>query len=124
MASSHHSNPPIMPERHQNRRRKGYELTRQRDMLPLALGAGCAAIVLHVAVFMYAPSIILMPFATVLDPKERVEDEIIRVFVKEKPEEEYVEAEDTEAPVDAPWKSSRLSKNPLRLISWILRWRT
>lgn len=115
MAVSHHSKTVAVPERHQNRRRKGYELTRQRDMLPLALGAGCAAIVLHVAVFLYAPSIILMPFATVLDPQERVQDEIIRVFVKEKPEEEYAEAEDVESPVDAPEEIEQIEQEPTEI---------
>ncbi|MBQ4613850.1 MAG: OmpA family protein [Akkermansia sp.] len=104
-----------VPERHQNRKRRGYELTRQRDMLPLALGAACAAIVLHVAIFLYAPSIILLPFSTVLDPQERVEDEIIRVFVKEKPEEEYAEAEDSEAPVDAPQEIEQIEQEPTEI---------
>lgn len=115
MSSIYPSKSVVVPERHQNRRRKGYELTQQRDMLPLALGAGCAAIVLHVAIFLYAPSIILMPFSTVLDPQERVEDEIIRVFVKERPEEEYLEAEDSEAPVDVPQEIEQIEQEPAEI---------
>ena len=80
MASPYSSKTVVVPEMHANRRRRGYELTRQRDMLPIALGAGFAALVLHVAVFLYAPSIILLPFSTVVDPQEKVEDEMTTVI--------------------------------------------
>ncbi len=113
--ASYPTKPVAMPERHQNRRRKGYELTKQRDMLPIALGAACAAIVLHVAVFMYAPSIILLPFSTVLDPQERVQDEVIRVVVKEKPEEEYVEAEEPDTPMDDPAEIEQIVQEPTEI---------
>ncbi len=79
-----------------NRRRNGYELTRQRDMLPIALGAGMAAIVLHVCAWVYSPAVLLWSGVNELiidrvEPKEVV----IRVVVKEPPKE-YEEAEPTE----------------------------
>lgn len=80
-----------------NRRRNGYELTSQRDMLPIALGAATAAILVHAAIFWAAPDLLHFNFVT-YDEERRVEDEIVRVVVKERPEEEYVEAEEQEVP--------------------------
>lgn len=86
------------PRRVGNRRREGYELTKQRDMLPIALGAACAAAVLHVVVFMWGPDVIQFNFRNLFEVQERVKDEEIRVVVKQQPEEELVEAKTEEAP--------------------------
>lgn len=80
-----------------NRRRNGYELTSQRDMLPIALGAATAAVLVHAGVFLAAPDLLRFDFVT-YDADRRVEDEIERVVVKSRPEEEYTEAEEQEAP--------------------------
>lgn len=80
-----------------NRRRNGYELTSQRDMLPIALGSATAAILVHAAVFWAAPDLLHFNFVT-YDEDRRVEDEIVRVVVKERPEEEYAEAEEQVVP--------------------------
>lgn len=80
-----------------NRRRNGYELTSQRDMMPIALGAATAAILVHIGAFWAAPELLHFDFAT-YDENRRVEDEIVRVVVKERPEEEYIEAEEQEIP--------------------------
>ncbi len=77
-----------------NRRRNGYELTRQRDMLPIALGAGMAAIVLHVLAWVYSPALLVWSGANeILVDKVKDEEEVVRVVVREKPREEIVEAE-------------------------------
>ena len=115
MASPYPNKPADVPELHENRRRRGYELTRQRDRMPIAMGAACAALVLHVAVFLYAPSIILLPFQTVLNPEEKVEDEIVRIFVKEQPEEEYTEPEEEEKPLDEPVEIEQIEPEDIEI---------
>ncbi len=88
---------PIASERRShvgNRRRNGYELTRQRDMLPIALGAGFAAVALHVLAWFYVPSVILWnDIEKLLVDDVEVKEEVIRVVVREQPKEELVEAE-------------------------------
>ncbi len=80
-----------------NRRRNGYELTRQRDMMPIALGAGLAAVVLHVLAWFYVPSVILWnDVEKLLVDKVEPDEDVIRVVVREQPREEYVEAEPVE----------------------------
>ncbi len=78
-----------------NRRRNGYELTRQRDMVPIALGAGLAAVVLHVLAWFYLPSFLPEAKDYLLVDGPKVEDEVIRVVAKPV-QEEYTEAEPTE----------------------------
>ncbi len=80
-----------------NRRRNGYELTRQRDMVPIALGAGMAAVVLHVFAWFYVPSVLLWnEVEKLLIDEVEPEEEVVRVVVREKQQEEYTEAEPTE----------------------------
>lgn len=81
-----------------NRRREGYELTKQRDMWPIALGAACAAALMHAFVFIWGPSVIHINLAELFEPKEEVKDETVRVIVKHQPEEEQKEAPTMEAP--------------------------
>ncbi len=79
-----------------NRRRNGYELTRQRDMVPIALGSGLAAVVLHALVWFYSPALLLWSGVDKLLVDEvPVEEEVVRVVVREKVEE-LVEAEPME----------------------------
>lgn len=84
--------------RARNRRREGYELTKQRDMLPIALGAACAAALLHVVVFLWGPSVIHLNFNKLFEVPERVQDEEMRVVVKQTPEDEPDEAQEEEPP--------------------------
>lgn len=84
-----------------NRRREGYELTRQRNMLPVVLGAGLAAFVLHAVVYIWAPDVLNINIHELLNPPE-AQDEVMRVVVRERPEEEIKEAEQQEVPEEAP----------------------
>lgn len=75
-----------------NRRRNGYELTRQRDMVPIAMGAACAAVVVHALLWMYFPSLSVLGLGRLVDIPDEVKlHENIRVVVKEPPKEEKLE---------------------------------
>ncbi len=85
-----------------NRRRNGYELTRQRDMLPIALGAGLAALVLHILAWFYVPSVMLWNnIESLITPEVEAEEEVIRVFVRP-PAPKEKEAKDEEPPPPPP----------------------
>ena len=78
-----------------NRRRNGYELTRQRDMVPLAMGAASAAVVVHALLWMYFPSLSILGLGALTDvPKKIKDEEVIRVVVKNPPKEELQEAQE------------------------------
>lgn len=70
-----------------NRRRRGYELTRQRNMLPIALGAATAAVLIHVLAYLFFPETFRLGLSHYLVPS-RVDDAEMRVVVREAPEEE------------------------------------
>lgn len=75
-----------------NRRRNGYELTRQRDMVPIAMGAASAAVVVHAMLWMYFPSLSVLGLGSLTDVPEEVKiNETVRVVVKEPPKEEQLE---------------------------------
>lgn len=93
-----------------NRRREGYELTRQRNMMPVILGAGAAALVLHLFVYFWAPEVLHIDFRTLLNPP-KAEDEEVRVIVREQPEEEIKEAEQQELP-DTPPEPEEIAYEP------------
>ncbi len=74
-----------------NRRRNGYELTKQRDMVPIALGAGSAAVVLHILAWVYCPALLTWGGVEPLVVEEvKPEEEVVRVVVREKTQEEMV----------------------------------
>ncbi len=77
-----------------NRRRNGYELTRQRDMLPVALGAAVAALVVHIVAYIFAPSIFSYALKPIDELANRVKDDTKRVVFKvreDEPEEQHEE---------------------------------
>jgi hypothetical protein len=75
-----------------NRRRNGYELTRQRDMVPIAMGAASAAVVVHALLWMYFPSLSVLGLGKLTDVPEKIKDEeVVRVVVKNPPKEEKLE---------------------------------
>ena len=67
-------------------------------MLPISLGAACAAALLHIVVFFWAPSVLHLNFDKLFEAPERVQDEEMRVVVKERPEDELDEAKEEEPP--------------------------
>ncbi len=69
-----------------NRRRQGYELTRQRDMMPVALGAAFAALVVHIVAYLVAPSIFNYTLKSTDEYADKVKDETKRVYFKVKKE--------------------------------------
>lgn len=69
-----------------NRRRQGYELTRQRDMMPVALGAAAAALVVHIIAYIMAPSIFNYTLKSTDQYTDTVKDETKRVYFKVKEE--------------------------------------
>ena len=81
-----------IPQRVGNRRRNGYELTRQRDMVPIAMGAACAAVVMHAMLWVYFPSLSVLGLGNLTDVPPVVKPhEDIRVVVKEPPKEEEIQ---------------------------------
>lgn len=102
-----------MPKRVGNRRRNGYELTRQRDMVPIAMGAASAAVVVHALLWMYFPSLSVLGLGSLTDvPDEvRIQDKI-RVVVKEPPKEEKVEAAEQEIVEQQPQEIEEIEHEP------------
>ncbi len=66
-----------------NSRRNGYELTRQRDMLPIALGAGAAAVVLHIIALTCFPTVLSQIFAPEIETREVDNNVFVRLAVRE-----------------------------------------
>lgn len=88
-----------MPKRG-NTRRRGYELAPQRDVTPLAIAAGVAAGLVHLMLMYWAPFILsLAGTHEILKPK--VEDEEIRVVVKQQ-DQEMEEATPETPPEETP----------------------
>ena len=102
-----------LPRRVGNRRRNGYELTRQRDMVPIAMGAASAAVVVHALLWVYFPSLSVLGLGSLTDvPDEvRIHDKI-RVVVKEPPKEEKVEAMEQEIVDQQPQEIEEIAHEP------------
>ncbi len=77
-----------------NRRRSGYELTKQRDMVPIALGAGLGALLLHLFAWHYCPALLTWgQSGEVQLDKVKQDEEVVRIVVNEKQVEEIVKPE-------------------------------
>lgn len=76
-----------------NRKRNGYELTRQRSMLPIALGAALASVVVYAVLYHYVPNIITFEMR-VINSKPKVKDNRERVIVRKAPDEKAEKADD------------------------------
>lgn len=76
-----------------NRRRSGFVLTQQRDTVPIVLGAAFAAVLSHVALFFFAPS---LPFFDLTKDHvdARVHDEVITIHLQPRKDVQYTEAKD------------------------------
>ena len=102
-----------MPKRVGNRRRNGYELTRQRDMVPIAMGAASAAVVVHALLWMYFPSLSVLGLGSLTDVPDEVKiHDKIRVVVKEPPKEEKVEAAEQEIVEQQPQEIEEIEHEP------------
>lgn len=96
-----------------NRKRQGYELTRQRDMMPVAIGAATAALVVHIVAYILAPSIFNYTLKSTDELADQVKDETKRVYFKVKEEApELIEPEDEE-PLPKEEEIAREDTEPL-----------
>ncbi|MDO5473328.1 MAG: OmpA family protein [Akkermansia sp.] len=101
-------------KRHANRKRNGYELTSQRDMFPIALGAGLASIMVYCLLYYYAPTIFAFEIKVINDYPDEVKQEYVRVVVKEIPEKKTVEAEPIEE-TEEPIEQEQLEQDPTEI---------
>jgi outer membrane protein OmpA-like peptidoglycan-associated protein len=84
-----------------NRRRNGYELTQQRDMMPVALGAAVAALVVHIIAYIFAPSIFSYALKPIDELADKVKDDTKRVVFKVREDEpEEIHEEETPEPAE------------------------
>lgn len=96
-----------------NRRRRGYELTRQRDMAPLAVAAGVGAALLHLIFLYWAP--VVLQFAGMDAPlRPKVQDEETRVVVKPHEDVEIEEATPETVP-DTPPEPEEIVYEPAEI---------
>lgn len=80
--------------RGRNARRNRDVLARQRDMVPVTMGAACAAVVMHALIWLYCPSVLLLGLDSLKEmPKVEQKVEDIRLIVKP-PKEEKPRPED------------------------------
>ena len=95
-------NPPSKRpvERVGNRRRQGYELTPQRDMMPVVCGAATAAVMVHVLLYFFFPETLRVGISDYLIPKVVDDETEVRVVVRNTTDEELEkhEAEVSEEP--------------------------
>lgn len=103
------------PRRMENRRRTSYELAKQRDLGPLAIFAGMAAAVMHTVIFMWGPEVLQVDFRQLFDPPERVKDDVVRVVVKQKVEEEMEVAKQEELPPEEPQEIEEIPYEPVEI---------
>ena len=102
-----------MPQRVGNRRRNGYELTRQRDMVPIAMGAASAAVIMHALLWVYFPSLSVLGLGNLTDvPREVKSHEDVRVVVKEPPKEEEIQEAQPQEIVEQPQEIEEIAHEP------------
>lgn len=113
--SSLDNSPPRRYKRHANRKRNGYELTSQRDMLPIALGAGLASVLVYCLLYYYAPTIFAFEMRVINDPPDVVVRDYEPIVVKEEVQEEYVEPEQTDEPPPPMDPEETIVQEPVEL---------
>ena len=92
-----------------NRRRRGYELTRQRNMVPIFTGAAVAALLFHAVLYVFFPDTFRLGMARYLVPPVQEESEM-RVVVRDAPEEE-IQA-DISHEIDEPQEIDEVAYEP------------
>ncbi|MBR2126742.1 MAG: OmpA family protein [Akkermansia sp.] len=67
--------------RNGNRKRNGYELTRQRSMFPIAFGSGLASILVYILLYLYAPDFSIIITSPPTPHEVPIEDEPVIVRI-------------------------------------------
>ncbi len=102
-----------VPRRVGNRRRNGYELTRQRDMVPIAMGAASGAVIMHALLWVYFPSLSVLGLGNLTDvPMEVKTHEDVRVVVKEPPKDETLQEAPQQEIVEQPQEIEEIAHEP------------
>lgn len=70
------------PRQAKNRKRQGYELTRQRDMMPILLGAATATLSVLVFFYIVAPHVFESSDSAANQPPSNIKEETKRVYFK------------------------------------------
>lgn len=89
--------PSPLPERDPNRpgalnrRREGYELTKQRNMVPIIMGSIIGTVICHAIAYIYFPVLLGREMAP--DPGKTYKEDVVRVIARRPPEEIPKEAE-------------------------------
>lgn len=78
-----------------NSRREGFELTKQRDLTPIVLGAITGAVICHVIAYLYLPELVKLGVGNET-PHGEVEERIERLIVRKPPPEPDREPEPEE----------------------------
>lgn len=88
-------------------------MTRQRDMLPVAIGAATAALVVHIVAYFLAPSIFNYTLKSTDEYADKVKDENKRVYFKVKEEAPEPPEPEIEAPPIEEEEIARKDEDPL-----------
>ncbi len=80
--------------RNGNRKRNGYELTRQRSMFPIAFGAGLASVLVYILLYLYAPDFSIVVAGPKVPPEVPIEEDPVIVRIQK--ESELKKPEETE----------------------------
>lgn len=70
------------PRKAKNRKRQGYELTRQRDMMPILLGAATATLTVLLFFYIVAPHVFEGSDSVANQPPESIKEDTKRVYFK------------------------------------------
>ncbi len=101
-------------KRHHNRKRNGYELTSQRSMFPIAMGACFASFVVYSVLLYFAPHILTFDIMVLTDPQQDAPVEYERVYVRDTPEDKLAEAEEAPPP-DEPAEITNIEHEPVEI---------
>lgn len=101
-------------KRHVNRKRNGYELTSQRSMVPIAMGACLATLTVYSILLYLAPHILTFDIKSLAVPKQEAPVEYERVIVRETPEEKQADAVEV-PPANEPEEITEIAHEPLEI---------
>ena len=101
-------------KRHHNRKRNGYELTSQRSMFPVAIGASLATFAVYSVLLYYAQHILPFEIKGLTDPQKDAPVEYERIYVRDTPEEKLVEADEAPPP-DEPAEITDIAHEPVEI---------